>query len=470
MPSPPHGKVTLAWIHPRDVSHLWATSMRNLRIMDLATSRHTHHTHGELWILCAEGAPSDSRATARNIVTSRFMAESEAEWLCWIDTDMGFAHDTLDRLLAAADPVERPIVGALCFSLAEAGPSSFGGHRTLIAPTVYDRADSGSGLFTARIDYGRDAVVRCDATGSACVLIHRSVLTAISERWGPVWYKQAPNPLDPSKALGEDISFCLRATECGFPVHVDTSVKTTHDKGGVMFLDEALYLDQQRLAPPPATEEALVIVPVLHRPQNIAPLMESLRASTGMAHALFVCEEGDRVEADEVGRCGGSVLFRSGTFAQKVNQAVARFPGKPWYFLCGDDVRFHPGWLDHALDAARRTGAKVVGTNDLANSRATRGDHATHMLIAADYIRDVGASWDGPGVVCHEGYRHWFVDDEIVTAAKQRGVWTPCLASVVEHLHPIAGKAADDDVYRLGRSEADADRRRFTRRLLAHAS
>jgi hypothetical protein len=50
-------------------------------------------------------------------------------------------------------------------------------------------------------------------------------------------------------------------------------------------------------------------------------------------------------------------------------------------------------------------------------------------------VAGVGASWDGPGIVCHEGYRHWFVDDEITVAAQLRGVFQAALGSHVEHLH-----------------------------------
>lgn len=224
--------------------------------------------------------------------------------------------------------------------------------------------------------------------------------------------------------------------------------------------------------PPPACGEVDVIVPVLHRPRNVEPLMRSLRASTGLAVAWFVVEEGDKLEAATVEAHGGRVLWCSGTFARKVNHAY-RQTSAPFLFLCGDDVIFRPGWLDAAeavaTGARRINGAKVVGTNDLGNPRVMRGEHATHLLIARDYVDDVGASWDGPGVVCHEGYRHWYVDDEIVTAAKQRGVWAPCLNSIVEHNHPIWGKAPDDDVYRKGQANAEVDGELFKTRFLVHA-
>ena len=86
-------------------------------------------------------------------------------------------------------------------------------------------------------------------------------------------------------------------------------------------------------------------------------------------------------------------------------------------------------------------------------------------MILRSYIEELGASWDGPGVVCHEGYHHWFVDDEIVAAAKQRGTFQAALGSQVEHLHPIAGKAADDEVYAAGELHAEDDLNLFEKRL-----
>ena len=134
--------------------------------------------------------------------------------------------------------------------------------------------------------------------------------------------------------------------------------------------------------------------------------------------------------------------------------------------LVGSDVHFYPGWLDQALAAAAPGPYHVVGTNDCGNPRVIAGEHATHMLIRRAYIDEVGASWDGPGIVAHEGYRHWAVDDEIVTAAKQRGVWAMALGSKIEHMHPMWGKAEDDKIYQLGQSFAEQDLKLFQERLV----
>jgi len=305
-------------------------------------------------------------------------------------------------------------------------------------------------------------LVQSAATGSAFVLIHRSVFERIAEKHGPTWYDRTPGA--DGHLLGEDISFCVRAATVDVPIHVYTGVRTTHYKS--RWLGEVDHWFSF-IPPEPAADETAVIVPVLRRPQNAAPFMASLRASTGLAMAYAVADDDDPETAQAWAEAGAQVLIADAvTFAKKVNLGYAK-TREPWLFICGDDVRFRAGWLDHAQYVAFGLDASVVGTNDLANPRVLAGEHATHLLVRRSYVDEVGASWDGPGVVAHEGYRHWFVDDEIVTAAKQRGAWQMALGSIVEHLHPIWGKAEQDEVYELGQSFADQDRERFRARLVA---
>jgi hypothetical protein len=223
------------------------------------------------------------------------------------------------------------------------------------------------------------------------------------------------------------------------------------------------------LIAPPATAEVAVVVPVMKRPQNAEAFMRSLRASTGLATVYAICDADDEATIMAWRAEGAHTLLwlprggRPGTFAEKVNAGYVE-TAEPWLFLVGDDVRFYPGWLDSA-QAAAGDQYHVVGTNDLGNPRVLSGEHATHLLVRRKYVAGMGASFDGPGVVAHEGYRHWFVDDEIVAAAKARGVWTPCLESVVEHLHPYYDKAPDDEVYQAGGRHADEDLALFEARV-----
>jgi hypothetical protein len=218
------------------------------------------------------------------------------------------------------------------------------------------------------------------------------------------------------------------------------------------------------------TASTAVIVPVLGRPQNAAPFMESLSATTTpYAVAVYVITNSGAEDERVAWRDAGADFIigspRS-TFACKVNDGYVR-SHEPWLFIVGDDVKFHADWLEKAQQAAGDV-FHVVGTNDLGNARVMRGEHGTHLLIRRSYVKEVGAGWDGPGVVAHEGYHHWYVDDEIVSAAKQRGVWTSAPTSVVEHLHPYWGKAETDDTYRLGEAHAQEDKARFRSRAMRH--
>jgi hypothetical protein len=299
----------------------------------------------------------------------------------------------------------------------------------------------------------------------AMLLIHRTVFERMADKFGAgQWFNRMRHP-EGNKLWGEDTSFCYRAAMLGIPVFVHAGVQSSHLKG--IYVTQTTYMNN--LVPVPAGDEVAVIVPVLNRPQNAEPFMRSLRATTGLATVYAACSE----DADSAAwrATGATVVPCEGvSFAEKVNEAY-EWTEAPWVFLVGDDVRFRPGWLDHAQQVAVNTGAKVIGTNDLANPRVTAGEHATHMLIARDYIDEQGASWDGPGVVCHEGYGHWFVDDEIVTVAKQRGVFAPALASVVEHLHPIFdGSVEMDATYKKGQASAGRDKIKFSKRQRDHAA
>lgn len=456
---PADTKVCIAYLHGTEVSHSWHVSYTETVLYDMRPNGPWYLRGGWLAQFGSEAGFDD----ARNKVAKEFLDNRDAEWLWWVDSDMGWQPDALEKLMAVADPIERPIVGGLCFGNRPAGDDRCNGNVFRLFPTIYalDERDDAAG-FSPIMEYPPNELIQCGGTGSAFVLIHRSVFEKIRDKFGDFWYTRIKHPKN-DIPFGEDLSFCLRATVCDVPIHVHTGIRTNHLK--FHYLSEAQFFTQ--LEAPPATEPVDVIVPVLHRPQNVKPLMDSLRASTGLATAWFVCDEGDLLEQAAVQKAGGNVLVKSGTFAQKVNYAFdqVQLLQAPWVLLVGDDVRFHPGWLDHAQHVAKWHDAKVIGTNDVSNPRVMDGEHATHMLISRDYILDQGASWDEPGAVCHEGYGHMFVDDEIVTAAKQRGVWAFAYGSVIDHLHPLWGKGEMDEVYAKGQATAKADQALFERRF-----
>jgi GT2 family glycosyltransferase len=240
-------RVVVGFLDPDHTSTCFTLSYRDLCVRDALTAGHLYRQGGaELRALTGAGGI----AVNRNKVARDFL-KTDGEWLWFIDTDMGFEDDTVERLLAAADPVARPVMGGLCFAAIR--PKGIDQHplraqRYLIQPTVYGYVDEdGEVGFRPILDYPRDTVVECSATGAACLLIHRTALEKVQADCGEAWFDPIVHPTGLKgrpRTFSEDLSFCVRLAKVGIPVHVDTSVKTTHEKG-FLYLDEETFQAQQ---------------------------------------------------------------------------------------------------------------------------------------------------------------------------------------------------------------------------------
>lgn len=203
-----------------------------------------------------------------------------------------------------------------------------------------------------------------------------------------------------------------------------------------------------------------ILVPVLGRPHRVVPLLDSA-SETAACTVHFLASPDDRAEIEAIEADGRGVLeVVEGNYAQKINHAC-RVTASALVFLGADDLLFHPGWL---TAACRRltAGIGVVGTNDLCNPRTLRGEHSTHSLVAREYIS--AGTIDDPRCLLHEGYPHEYVDDEFIETAKHRGAYAHAHSSIVEHLHPMVGKAPVDRLYAGQRRRMRYGRRLYERR------
>ena len=216
-----------------------------------------------------------------------------------------------------------------------------------------------------------------------------------------------------------------------------------------------------------------ILVPVLSRPQNVAPLVNSAYAATGCDFEIvFLVTKTcvDEIEAINDQMASGDVNIRiisfphrsNGDYANKINVGYAKTTS-PWLFTGADDIHFHHGWFDHAERAFVATGRRVVGTRDLGNSRVETGVHSTHSLVHRSYVEEMGTV-DEDGVMLHEGYPHEFVDDEFIETAKMRDEFVHSPESIVEHLHPLWGKAPTDATYNAHRKRMVMGRRVYQKR------
>lgn len=218
-----------------------------------------------------------------------------------------------------------------------------------------------------------------------------------------------------------------------------------------------------------ASPRLLVIVPVLARPQRVRQLLDAFAEENDQrVDVVFVATAGDRAEIAELERAGADYLTIPAElegWARKVNLAFRErvLPcDYEWALLGADDILPRRRWYDAVLKQHAKTDCCVIGTNDGHNRSVLAGKHSTHPVVNRDYW-DCGTI-DQPNLVCHEGYRHWFVDAELVETAQARGTYAHAHRALVEHFHPIYDGAEMDDTYRLGQSFVPQDRRLFMQR------
>jgi len=241
-------RVIFGYLHPGAESHCFSASVREMMFYDAAHGQHVvSHPFGV--------APKETGAAhihaGRNELARVTLAQDAADWLLMVDADMGFAPNLVESLLVSAKSNGLSIIGGLAFAQKSDGSAPLYARRYRCVPTLYRMAETDDEIgFVPMFDYGRDQLVEVDGTGAACLMVHRNVFASIEAEHGPRWF----DPIDVPKGkhgrtqFGEDLSFSLRAKAAGFSIAVDTSIKTTHDKGAVFYDQETYDLQQAMLS------------------------------------------------------------------------------------------------------------------------------------------------------------------------------------------------------------------------------
>lgn len=238
-------RVTIGYPHLNEFGANFVDSVLRMIAYDKLHGDHLMNSSGLMnqGALVSVWGRGGELAHARNTGAASFLS-SDSDWLLWIDTDMGFEPDALEKLMYVADPVTAPIVGGLCFIETDYSHDFRGGLRSSLSPTLYDWAwiEPASGMPGAykmipRTEWEPETVTRVGATGTGFLLTHRSVYEKISA-WSEaqsdgaapphIWFERIPGP--DGEFCGEDVSFCLRAHQVGLKILVHTGVTTTHQK------------------------------------------------------------------------------------------------------------------------------------------------------------------------------------------------------------------------------------------------
>ena len=217
----PAEKVVVGYLSPTLLHAQFHDSL--LRLLDADRALHGRLVPGEHGGGRIRVQAGTNLATPRNDLVRQFLTRTDADWLFMVDSDMTFAPDVVEQLLARADPEHAPVVGGLCFGLIGAGQ---------MAPVLYEltERDDGSAAIVRPQVWPADTLLPVFATGAACLLIHRDVLIKMAgQRFSAAypWFQESEIGEVP---VSEDITFCWRVGQLGYPVHVDTAVHVGHVK------------------------------------------------------------------------------------------------------------------------------------------------------------------------------------------------------------------------------------------------
>ena len=195
------------------------------------------------------------------------------------------------------------------------------------------------------------------------------------------------------------------------------------------------------------------LVPSFKRPQNLARLLESCR-DTGMTSRLVIrlMEDDPTLAEYRAIPLPENATFHVGPRVKApaaCQWALQLFPDEACYGFLGDDVVLKTDGWDVAL--ALHAGLDYISYPD----DGIHGEHlCTHPCIGGDLVRSVGF-WGLPGL------DHNFMDTVWYSLGRGANLLHYCPHVKFDHRHPVAHKAEDDEVYRLGRENYELDKQRY---------
>ena len=162
-------------------------------------------------------------AMARKAVTEGF------DRVLWLDSDMSFDPDLMERLSARLDEGHEMVSG-IYFT-----------RKAPVKPVLYKRCgyyENEGGIQPIAIwydDYPRDQIFKAEGCGFGGVMMTTDLIRRVGEKFGL--------PFSPMLGFGEDLSFCARVQEVDGEIWVDSTIKMGHV--GLGTITENIYLAQK---------------------------------------------------------------------------------------------------------------------------------------------------------------------------------------------------------------------------------
>jgi len=193
-------------------------------------------------------------------------------------------------------------------------------------------------------------------------------------------------------------------------------------------------------------KDMVILVPSRQRPKNIEDLLFSLQETETSSDLVVILDDDDetRDQYVELG-CRIMIIAKQGKgMARPLNYAANYLKDEYRHFaFIGDDHRPRTEYWDqkliHALDE--------VGTGIAYGDDLLQGENLpTAVAMSGDIVRALG------GMV-PQGFIHLYLDNFWMQLGKDLKSFIYLPEVIIEHLHPIAGKAEWDESYRAVNAE-----------------
>ena len=192
-------------------------SVIGMMMHDVRNGKHVSHLVAKL---------TPPQLTANRNMAVEDMLQTDSQWLFFLDSDVTFPADTLDRLLEIADPEERPIVTGVYIRVDQSGR---------LVPCVFRTALAEGGVQMLPYEgLPKDDVVEVDGCGAG----HCSFTVLCSSGCSSTTACPAPwfaEDTYDSKTYSEDLTFCMRARNLGHRIYADTGINLGHVKHTILW-------------------------------------------------------------------------------------------------------------------------------------------------------------------------------------------------------------------------------------------
>lgn len=152
---------------------------------------------------------------ARNEVAIDAITQ-ESDRVLWIDSDMRFRSDMLERLSARIDMGCEMVCGLFFKRVLPTMPVIY----KRLEPPIVNPDGTKTKQIEAYTDYPENTLFEVEACGFGAVMMTTELIKAVWDAFGPAFM-----PLD---WCGEDMAFCYKARQLGRTIWCDSSIKVGH--------------------------------------------------------------------------------------------------------------------------------------------------------------------------------------------------------------------------------------------------